>query len=281
VKPPSTQRPTGVNRTSRPAPHTPPEGSGTWPQPAPGHDGRTWTIATTKGHTATGHLPAWAQHDPSVTGVGAHRLDTALADITHQVDVGGLILPVSHAEDAPEDTGVLAITIDCKPYAEVEDSGPLVPTINVQIVDDYWIRDLDPARTVALGKRLRALGDLLVNTAAPQLAAARADWTHHTPWKRTKRTRPRTLHQEPSAVTWAREKAGLTKRALAQRVGISEQLASEIESGWRSATPTNLAKIARALNCPIVALERKRPRTTGRPPRQSAGPGTGHETRPD
>lgn len=73
------------------------------------------------------------------------------------------------------------------------------------------------------------------------------------------RARPRRLHHEPEAVTWAREKAGLTKRALAAHIGISEQLMSEIESGWRSATPPNLAKIADALNCPLVALERKRP----------------------
>ncbi|WP_328914490.1 MULTISPECIES: helix-turn-helix domain-containing protein [unclassified Streptomyces] len=72
------------------------------------------------------------------------------------------------------------------------------------------------------------------------------------------RTRPSRLHQEPEAVTWAREKAGLTKRALADLVGISEQLMGEIESGWRSATPANLTKIAEALNCPLVALERKR-----------------------
>lgn len=72
------------------------------------------------------------------------------------------------------------------------------------------------------------------------------------------RTRPRRLHQEPEAVTWAREKSGLTKRALADLIGISEQLMGEIESGWRSATPANLIKIAEALNCPIVAVERKR-----------------------
>ncbi|WP_328917141.1 MULTISPECIES: helix-turn-helix domain-containing protein [unclassified Streptomyces] len=71
------------------------------------------------------------------------------------------------------------------------------------------------------------------------------------------RRRPRVLHQEPAAVTWAREKAGLTKRALARQVGISAVLMGEIESGWRNATPANLAKIAEALNCPIVVLERK------------------------
>ncbi|WP_272933124.1 helix-turn-helix domain-containing protein [Actinacidiphila reveromycinica] len=58
---------------------------------------------------------------------------------------------------------------------------------------------------------------------------------------------------------WARRKAGLTKRGLAAAVGISEQLMGEIESGWRNATPPTLAKIAAALNCPLVALERKRP----------------------
>ena len=72
------------------------------------------------------------------------------------------------------------------------------------------------------------------------------------------RTRPSRLHQEPEAVTWAREKVGLTKRALAELVGISEQLMGEIESGWRSATPATLIKIAEALNCPIVVVERKR-----------------------
>jgi transcriptional regulator with XRE-family HTH domain len=67
------------------------------------------------------------------------------------------------------------------------------------------------------------------------------------------------LYQEPEAVSWARQKAGLTKRALAARVGISEQLMGEIESGWRSAPPARLAEIAEALNCPVVFLERKRP----------------------
>jgi len=77
-----------------------------------------------------------------------------------------------------------------------------------------------------------------------------------------RRARPQRLNQEPEAVTWAREKAGLTKRALAEQVGISEQLMGEIEFGWRSATPVNLAKIADALNCPLVTLERKRSQTT-------------------
>lgn len=73
-----------------------------------------------------------------------------------------------------------------------------------------------------------------------------------------RRTRPNRLRQEPEALTWAREKAGLTKRVLAASIGVSEQLVGEMESGWRSATPANLLKLAAALNCPVVVLERKR-----------------------
>lgn len=77
------------------------------------------------------------------------------------------------------------------------------------------------------------------------------------PPRRRQRRRPSVLYQEPNAVTWARERVGLSKRALAERIGISEQLMGEIESGWRSATPINLRKIAAALKCPIVALQAK------------------------
>lgn len=59
-------------------------------------------------------------------------------------------------------------------------------------------------------------------------------------------------------MTYAREQAGLTKSQLARAVGISPQLMSEIESGWRNATPPVLKKLAEALNCPRVVLERKR-----------------------
>jgi transcriptional regulator with XRE-family HTH domain len=75
----------------------------------------------------------------------------------------------------------------------------------------------------------------------------------------TSRKRPKKpLNQEPEAVTYAREKAGLTKRELAERCGFSEQLMGEIESGWRNATAGNLLKIAEGCNCPVVVLERKR-----------------------
>lgn len=75
----------------------------------------------------------------------------------------------------------------------------------------------------------------------------------------TSRKRPKDpLDHEPEAVTYAREMAGLTKTALAEAIGRSLSLVSEIESGTRNATPEVLRDIARALNCPIVVLQRKR-----------------------
>jgi transcriptional regulator with XRE-family HTH domain len=66
------------------------------------------------------------------------------------------------------------------------------------------------------------------------------------------------LDHEPQAVTYAREHAGLTKTQLAQACDVSLSLISEIEAGTRNATPAMLGKLAAALNCPRVVLERKR-----------------------
>jgi transcriptional regulator with XRE-family HTH domain len=66
------------------------------------------------------------------------------------------------------------------------------------------------------------------------------------------------LHQEPEAVTWARERSGLTKTQLHDLTGFSLSFISEIEAGTRNAGPHILVKIADALNCPVVFLERKR-----------------------
>ena len=68
----------------------------------------------------------------------------------------------------------------------------------------------------------------------------------------------RPLNHEPEAVTYAREKAGLTQAELAKRLGVHESLVSYIESGDRNATPAMLLRLAAALNCPVVVLERKR-----------------------
>ena len=78
------------------------------------------------------------------------------------------------------------------------------------------------------------------------------------------RNRPKQpLDHEPAAVTYAREQAGLTKTQLAQACGVSLSLISEIESGTRNATPAMIIKLAEALNCPRVVLERKREHVDG------------------
>jgi transcriptional regulator with XRE-family HTH domain len=66
------------------------------------------------------------------------------------------------------------------------------------------------------------------------------------------------LDHEPEAVKYARDKAGLTQQQLADLVGVSRTLITEIENGTRNATPIVIAKLATAMNCPRVILERKR-----------------------
>ncbi|MFD4830219.1 multiprotein-bridging factor 1 family protein [Streptomyces uncialis] len=66
------------------------------------------------------------------------------------------------------------------------------------------------------------------------------------------------LNHEPEAVEYARTKAGLSKTALAAELGVSLSLISEIEHGTRNAQPELLIRMAQALNCPLVVLERKR-----------------------
>ncbi|MEW2068469.1 helix-turn-helix transcriptional regulator [Streptomyces sp. NPDC007346] len=79
------------------------------------------------------------------------------------------------------------------------------------------------------------------------------------------------MNHAPEALTFAREKAGLTKRSLAKQCGISEQLLCDIEAGRRNATPANLIKFASALNCPVVSLEA--PAAAPRPGRASGRAG--------
>ncbi|MGO4430280.1 multiprotein-bridging factor 1 family protein [Streptomyces sp. MCAF7] len=73
-----------------------------------------------------------------------------------------------------------------------------------------------------------------------------------------RRPRGAPLTHVPEAVTFARERAGLTKRALAEACGFSEQLLNDIESGRRNATPAKLRILSAELNCPLVVLEARR-----------------------
>lgn len=87
------------------------------------------------------------------------------------------------------------------------------------------------------------------------------------------------LDHEPEAVKYARNQAGLTMQQLADRCGVSKSLIVEIENGTRNATPPMIRKLAEALNCPRVILERKR-----EPQATTATPGrvqpVRHEERP-
>jgi hypothetical protein len=136
-------------------------------------------VSTTGGEVVRGYLPGWAEDDPSRAGVHPDRLHFARAGIVHQANRGGLVVPVTPGAGPARDAGVLVVTIDCIPFAEDDD--PDLPVVNVQIVDDWWIRNLDPAGVTDLGRRLCALGDRLTGTVAPELASARADWAqrHH------------------------------------------------------------------------------------------------------
>jgi len=67
------------------------------------------------------------------------------------------------------------------------------------------------------------------------------------------------LDHEPEAVRYARERAGLTQQELADRCEppVARSLITEIENGTRNATPLMIGRLATALNCPRVVLERK------------------------
>jgi transcriptional regulator with XRE-family HTH domain len=75
----------------------------------------------------------------------------------------------------------------------------------------------------------------------------------------TPRKKPKDpLDHEPEAVAYALANSGLTKTQLAEKCGVSLSLISEIIAGTRNATPPMISKLAAALNCPRVVLERKR-----------------------
>lgn len=66
------------------------------------------------------------------------------------------------------------------------------------------------------------------------------------------------LDHEPEALQWALKKSGLSQAEFAEKIGKSQSLVSEILRGTRNAKPALLIEMARALNCPVVVLERKR-----------------------
>ncbi|WP_328917026.1 MULTISPECIES: DUF6907 domain-containing protein [unclassified Streptomyces] len=140
---------------------------------------KTWTLTTTNGYAATGHLPAWAEEDPTETGVPLDRLSAQLADITHRAAFNGLCLPVVNGNGPAQEAEILSGTLECVPYADAPE--PNVPVVNLRIIDDHWITGLDPTALTDLATTLRTHADHLDHHINPALTAARTDWTTHHP----------------------------------------------------------------------------------------------------
>lgn len=87
--------------------------------------------------------------------------------------------------------------------------------------------------------------------------------------KTVRRPRGAPLDHAPEGVAYARQKAGLTKQALADVLGISKQLLGDIEAGRRNANPDLLARMAELLHCPLVVLQAKGPLPHRRAARRS------------
>ena len=141
--------------------------------------GRTWAVITTCGHIVTGYLPSWAQEDPSRTGVPVERLGNVLADICHWAEFPGQTMRVARDGGPGTDTVVLGGSIDYHPYTgniSIPTPSTGVPVVNLQIIDDYWMHNLDPYALATVAAKMRVQADYLDHEVRPALIAARADW---------------------------------------------------------------------------------------------------------
>lgn len=81
--------------------------------------------------------------------------------------------------------------------------------------------------------------------------------------KRPRNKRNTPLNHEPEALAWAIRKSGYTQAQLLHALTeagspVSKGQLSEIVKGTRNCRQPLLEAIASVLNCPVVALERKR-----------------------
>lgn len=142
--------------------------------------GREWSITTTDGRVTSGHLPPWAQDDPSKAGVEPDRLRIELADITHEKSFGGCFIPVcSGAEELGTLKAMLVAHMQCRPFTDGGDPDEVCPLVNIQLLDDLWIRRLGLDGVAKVAEKFRRFADLLVYTVTPALYAARGDWAAH------------------------------------------------------------------------------------------------------
>jgi hypothetical protein len=139
---------------------------------------RTWTITTTNGVSVSGHLPKWAQSDPSEQNVPADRLELRLDDLRHCRYFDGQRVEVDLQERDGRykgPTAILCPQMDVEPFAD--DPAERIPTVTIEIIEgsDNWIPRLDEDGVADVAAKLRAQADRLDQVAA-DLAAARADW---------------------------------------------------------------------------------------------------------
>ncbi|MEU6848454.1 hypothetical protein ABZ901_00700 [Actinacidiphila alni] len=150
-------------------------------QPAAASPGRTWSISTTGGFTLTGHLPPWADEDPSDTDVPLERLSVTLIDLAHRRPFAGQQMRVHHPARTDVDgqaggteESLFDGHITCYPYSE----NPMerAPYADVRVVEDFWLNNLTPEDLTDLAARLRAQADRLETELVPMLEEARSDW---------------------------------------------------------------------------------------------------------
>ena len=108
------------------------------------------------------------------------RLRIELADITHEKSFGGTFISVCPGDkELGTLKAMLVAHLQCIPFTEGGDPDAVRPLVNIQLLDDLWIRNLGPAGTVEVAEKFREFADLLVYTVAPALYAARGDWADH------------------------------------------------------------------------------------------------------
>jgi hypothetical protein len=148
-------------------------------QPRPWSTPGQWTITTDTGLTVSGHLPEWAEDDPSENGVPLSLLPVRLAGVSHRTLFEGqmvsLVTPELNAE--PEEDAILEGSIECNPF----DPDPELrrPHFTLQVCVGYWIRGLGPDDLTRVIAQLRSQADLLEQEVHPALIAARDDWAAH------------------------------------------------------------------------------------------------------
>ncbi|MFD7130550.1 DUF6907 domain-containing protein [Streptomyces sp. NPDC059894] len=142
---------------------------------------RTWSISTESGTTVSGHLPAWAEDDPSKTDLPDDKLHIHLADVTHYQAFPGqpMVINTPFGIDGGRDIyeeNVFRATITCSPHSSVPDHR--VPTATIAVVEDCVMEDLDAKGVTDIAAKLRAQADRL-DQVAVDLAGARADWSEN------------------------------------------------------------------------------------------------------